>query len=688
MRKVQPQSIFLGVILFFGIHFLSEGQTYLFDEGDSLAFDDSWKSFPMEVEYLPHHLNHHFGLEKVSFTIAHYQVGELQVRLRSPWGQVINLVDQQPHEGPHFFETVVGNKNFPPIELHHPPYEGTYRSKQNLAHFNKGHSGNGTWALEVRDVVQNAIHGHLQRWSITFSYEPAQPHHFELSNLPVLVVSTGNNIIPDEPKALAYLQILARADGQPNVLSDTSILPSIRIGIEKRGSSSQFFPKKSYSIEIRNKLGEDSAASLLGMPAESDWALIANFSDKSFLRNALTYEMARAMGHYAPRTRFVELVIDGDYQGLYVLTERIKRDANRVDIAKLKPTDTTGNSLTGGYIIKIDKQTGSFNPFFDSEYVPNSNAQGQIVRFQIEYPKADDLHPKQLAYIKNYLHQFESVLLDTFFADPIHGYRKFIDVQSFIDYFLISEWSRNVDAYRISTFLHKPKINPGDGKLKMGPVWDYDIAWFNANSCGGNELEGWAYEFPYLCPEDLGQPPFWWEKFREDPEFNRQMACRWKELTETIFGQVDRNILIDSLKNQIMQAQARNFEVWPILGVPIWPNPTPVPETFEEEVQRLKAWIHVRKSWMDNQLLPLCITSGFQAAASQNWLLFPNPGSENVRVEGLPNDGFLVAYNLLGTEVEKLPIKFGQINVSALKPGIYVLRHSLFPQKSTRFIKE
>lgn len=652
---------------------VSKAQVFTFTESDTLAADGSWTPFPLEIEYVQSPLNPNFGVEKVGFRIQHHQMNEMRIRLRSPWGQVINLLDRIPAEGPHFWNTEIGDYQNPSINFHQPPFSGLYRSFESLGHFNKGKDPNGDWILEVKDVNPGTDPGFLEAWWIKFSDQPARIFPFESSNLPILAISTKNQIIQDEDKIEAWMQILNRTDGSVNPLSDTATMPKIRLGIEYRGSSSQFFPKKSFGIEIQDRQGEDSSAALLGMPAESDWALVANFTDKTFMRNAFTYEMARSMGHYAPRTRYVEVVLNGDYQGLYVLTEKIKRGDDRLNIAKLKPTDTTGNSLTGGYILKIDKETGSLSEGFYSDYVPNSNENGQVIRFLIDYPKPENLHRKQKAYIQDYIQRFEEALIDSNFMDPEIGYRKYLDVNSFVDYFLINEWSRNVDAYRISTYLHKPKINPGNGKLKAGPVWDYDISWFNADFCGGDQTEGWVYDFPILCPADIAQPPFWWPRLAEDPAFMREVACRWQDLNSTIFSPHSRNVWIDSISGLIQAAQARNFQLWPILGEYVWPNPQPVPNSFEEEVLRLKSWIYVRKYWLDSQLNPLCIFTETKKPSEETVQIFPNPNQGKFKISGVKPGQKISIRNTLGMEVKTLISGHEFQSIGDLPKGIYFL---------------
>lgn len=193
---------------------------------------------------------------------------------------------------------------------------------------------------------------------------------FTSSNLPIVVINTNGQTILDEPKITVDIGIIDNGIGQRNNLTDPYNNYSGKAAIEIRGSSSQSFPKKQYGVELRDAAGNDVSAPLLGLPPEEDWVLFAPYNDKTLMRDVLAYKIARDQGRYAPRTRYCELVLNGQYQGIYVLIEKVKRDNNRVDVNKLDPDENSGNDLTGGYIIKIDKETGSGNGGWTSNYTP------------------------------------------------------------------------------------------------------------------------------------------------------------------------------------------------------------------------------------------------------------------------------------------------------------------------------
>jgi spore coat protein CotH len=411
--------------------------------------------------------------------------------------------------------------------------------------------------------------------------------------LPVVTINTNGGVIVDEPKIKAKMDIFIvhTPEYQGN------------IGIEIRGASSQMFPKKSYGLETRDANDEDLEVSIFGFPEEEDWILYAPYSDKSLMRNFLIYDLSRDMDRYASRCKFVDLEINGEYKGVYVFMEKLKRDKGRIDINKLKKDENSGEDLTGGYILKIDKISGNnlgdgYNDqnSFTSEYKPLHSSNGQEIRYLYDYPKAEKITIQQKDYIKEYVNNFEDALASDDFTDPEKGYRAYIDVDSFIDFFLLNEVSHNVDGFRLSTYMHKDK----NGKLKMGPIWDFNLAFGNANYCGGGDTDSWAYQFNSRCPNDFWAVPFWWDRFLQDPEFVSRLKARWAELRGNALS--DASILnkIDDYETLLNKSGSvdENFKVWQILGVYVWPN-NYVGKTYQEELNYLQEWIKSRLTWMD-----------------------------------------------------------------------------------------
>lgn len=402
--------------------------------------------------------------------------------------------------------------------------------------------------------------------------------------------------IVDEPKVPAALTIKRL---------DSTLYEGI-IGIEIRGESSQFFDKKSYGFETWDSQYNDLDVALIGFPEEEDWILYGPFSDKSLIRNKLIYELSNRMGRYTTKTEFVELTINYEYKGLYIFMEKLKRDKNRIDISKLENTDIDEELISGGYIIKIDKsdmEDGSYTDYnsFQSQFDVFGNENGDIrINFNYEYPKPGEIHANQKNYIKNYFYEFESSLASNNFKDPINGFRKYIDEDSFIDFFILNELSNNVDGYRLSTYLQKDR----NEKLVIGPIWDFNLSFGNADYCGGERYDVWCFKFNERCLGDYWNVPFWWNRLLEDEKFVDKLKNRWNQLRSNTLS--DNNILTlieeqYSFLNNETDIINRNFNKWKIFGIYIWPNSF-IGNNYYEEIDFLKNWIKERTKWLDESI--------------------------------------------------------------------------------------
>lgn len=462
---------------------------------------------------------------------------------------------------------------------------------------------------------------------VLFPFASSAQVNFQSSNLPIVLLNTSGQEIPDDPKITIQMQVIDNGPGQINQLSDPPNHFDGPVGIELRGSTSNWFSdKKPYAVEIRDTEGEDLNFPLLGMPAESDWAFLAPFNDKTLIREAFIYSIARNVMPWASRTRFVELVLNGDYQGIYLVTERIKRGKDRVDIARLGPEETTADDLTGGYILKIDKTSGSPSEGWVSPFPPAPGA-WQTTLWQVDYPKVGNLQPEQKGYIEQWINDFETSMASPDFADPENGYPKYLDLQSFLDFTLLNELAKNVDAYRLSTYFHKDKDSK-DPRLHAGPIWDFNIALGNANYCTAENPEGWIMDFNQFCPDDGWIIHFWWKKMWEDPAYRTQLKDRWTTLREGPLSNEHVFQLLDSLSGQLQEAQTRNFQRWPVLDTWLWPNVFCC-GTYEQHLGFLRNWLTLRLQWMDNALQSLHIDD----YSAENYVpteIYPNPASAGV----------------------------------------------------------
>ena len=418
------------------------------------------------------------------------------------------------------------------------------------------------------------------------------------NKLPQVNINTNGAQIVDEPKIEAQMEI------KENDIMDFSG----KIGIEIRGSSSQMFPKKQFGLETWDDANDGINVSLVGFPEEEDWILYAPYSDKALIRNVLIYDLSRDIGRYASRVKFVDVTINGTYNGVYVLMEKLKRDNNRIDINNLKPEEISGEDLTGGYILKIDKADGPNETTYTattaitSNYPPNNANLGQHIFFLYDTPDSEDIVTEQREYITNYMHEFEDALAGENFTDPETGYAKYIDSASFIDFFLLNELSNNVDGFRLSTWLTKDK----NEKLNMGPIWDFNLAFGNANYCGGGDTNVWAYKFNSRCPGDFWEIPFWWGRLMQDPAFVAQLQDRWLQLRGGAFSNGSIMTKIDAYVETLTLAGAikENFEKWPVLGQYVWPNNF-VGNSHTDDINYLKEWVNNRPNWLDNAIMGL-----------------------------------------------------------------------------------
>lgn len=443
-----------------------------------------------------------------------------------------------------------------------------------------------------------------------------QPLDFE-SNLPLVVINTFGVSIPDEPKIDAVMGIINNGNGQVNHINDPFNEYDGPIGIETRGQSSQMFPKKSYSIETRDAQGDDLDVPLLGLPSESDWVLYAPYADKSMLRNVVTFEMGHIMGEYCTRTVFCEVVLNGNYKGVYVLMEKIKKNQNRVDIATLKPNEISGSDLTGGYILSVDKIDPDFTFGSDGwKSTPNpSYPNAMPIIFQYYYPKPEDIVNPQREYIKNFITEFENTLISPNFKDPDNGYQKYLNVASFIDFMLLNEITKEVDKYRYSNYMYKQKDTDGD-KLFAGPAWDFNLGYGNVDFWApGLETSGWLYEM--VNPNDWSII-FWWKRLMEDPYFHGLAKTRWQQLRKNGLSYSHVNVIVDSIVNHISTAKDRNYDRWPILGIYVWPNFDWLNNTYSDEVNYFKTYLFNRMDWMDDNFNAEVVSPSANITAQAN----------------------------------------------------------------------
>lgn len=453
---------------------------------------------------------------------------------------------------------------------------------------------------------------------------------FTDTNLPIVFIDTQHQVIEREKRITARMTIIDNGEGQLNYM-DTLQYPNQKvdykgyIDLKYRGNSSfTNSDKKPYAIRALNKPleegGKKQKVSLLGMGKDNDWALLAPYADKSMIRDVFAFTLARPFFEYVPTGKYCEMIMDGTYYGVFILSERVRKGKNRLDLPD--PGDS-GDELTGGYHLEVDRDD---EPVYYSKHSP-VDSKGNIIpnkkiSFQYKNMDKDEFTQAQLDYIHGYIDAFENSLASEDYKNPETGYRKYIDVTSFIDYMLSTEFCHNVDGYRLSTNLYKYRDSK-DPRFKTS-LWDMNLGFGNANYNDGWRTDTWAYNFNDVAPGDSQLVPFWWYRMLKDDSFMKEVKERWELYRETSYSDKNIELTIDSLTTLLNAkgAQDRNSQAWPRWGKGVWPNKY-VAKSYDDEIAYLKSWIRERVTFMDRALLnkapepiactQLTVTSGFNA---------------------------------------------------------------------------
>ncbi len=580
-EPLSAQHCFIEVETFFHTNFkISSGGEPLFLHSPEGIVVDEMPSvaIPANLSYgrLPHDLENWYLLEKITPGLPNSIRGFTE-RSQPPTF----------FPSPGIYETPVEITILSEEQPIYYTLDGSIPSKENGLLYSQPFSLQGATRIRAAVISEEKLASEISAgaWLIK---EVSFPD-FE-SNLPLMVIQQFNTIIGPGDRTAAYMTLL---DTDSNGLANLSKTPELqsRININIRGSSSQSFPKKGYGFHLLNEDNSNRKIDLLGMPAEHNWILHGPYSDKSLMRNKISYEMSSDMGHYAPRTRFIELFLHQgddplsapDYQGVYLLVERIKIAKGRLELEELEPFHNSWPEISGGYIIKNDR----LNPG-ESGMVTNRGSRLAFVR-----PNEQNISSEQKEYIKSYVDSLEALLVSADFNDPSTGYPALLDVNSFIDYHLLTEICKEIDGFRLSTFLFKDRL----GKLHIGPVWDFNLSLGNADYLLGWQPEGWYYplidEYEYLFG--------WYNRLFNDDNFTKAYATRYRQLRQFVFSNEQLIGKIRNYQNQLQSAQVRNFIRWDILGQYVWPNYF-IANTFDEEIDFMVDWLERRLAWMDSQL--------------------------------------------------------------------------------------
>jgi hypothetical protein len=406
------------------------------------------------------------------------------------------------------------------------------------------------------------------------------------SNLPIVIISTDGGIeIPDNPRVLANMKIIYRGAGIRNFVSDMDsaylLNYSGRIDIEIRGSSTQVLPKKQYGFTTRkadNISGNN--VSLLGLPFESDWIFNGLGFDPSLMRDYLSYNLSRMIGEYATRTVYCELIINGSYNGLYLLQEKMKAGNDRINVLKIGTGDNTFPNVTGGYITKTDKlNDGDPIAWYASSYLaPND------VGYIHELPKPANVTTEQNNYIKSEFDKLDAAVTGSNISAD-NGYPSIIDIPSFLNFIIVNELAANVDAYQYSTYYHKDR----NGKLRAGPIWDFNLTY-------GNDLFMWGFDRSktdtWQFSNGDNEGPRYWRDLFNNPQFRCYLSKRWNELIQP--GQPLNLQSLETFINQtvatISEATVREEARWGTVG------------NHTYEINKIKTFLQQRITWITSHI--------------------------------------------------------------------------------------
>jgi len=431
------------------------------------------------------------------------------------------------------------------------------------------------------------------------------------TNLPIVWIDVDGQYIDRDNRITARMKILHNGAGRLNY-ADTVAHPGQTIDYEGyvalryRGSSSfGMSDKKPYSFRPLDKPLEEGGTkkkvNILGMGKDNNWALLAPYADKSMMRDLLAFEISRPWMEYTPQGRYCELILDGIYYGVYILSEVVSDGKHRLDLPN--PGDS-GDDLTGGYIMEVDRAEGvtyvsRYHPV-SSNGTPYNNC---YIYFQYKSPDYEELNSEQVKYIEGRIDQMESALWN-YRPSGQATYEQYLDVTNFIDYQIAEELGHNVDAYRLSGKFFKRRDSE-DPRFKM-VVWDMNLAYGNADYYDAWRTDTWMYKNTNSILNSAGDTyliPFWWYKLNSNPAYVAALKQRWAQYRRSNLRQERVVALVDSLSSVLTShgAVQRNSQAWPRWGVWVWPN-YHVAGNFADEVSWLKQWITDRIAWMDSQL--------------------------------------------------------------------------------------
>lgn len=432
------------------------------------------------------------------------------------------------------------------------------------------------------------------------------------SHLPVVSIETGGQEIPGDIVYEEDGSNLLRPDGRyyttkaadgtdditvsvkiydnengANRLSDEPTIETKSL-IHYRGHRSRDFPKRNFSLHFIDEDGSNRSESVMGMPSENGWIINGPYLDKSLVRNYLAYNVFGEFTDNAPEVRFCELFLDGEYRGLFLFMEAIDVSDNRIKLTE--PTNTLNRGSATSYLLKLDRydmEATTLNNFSSYTGLLDSS-------LTIEYPGDTELTQDQVEYICDDFSEFEKALYSYDYDTASYGYWNYVDVESFVSYFIANEFSMNYDAGLYSTYLYKDVR----GLITLGPIWDFNSAFDNYVEADYEDASGFVM---------VNRP--WFTMMVKDENFTGQAIALYRELREGPLSEDRLLSFIDGTLAYLGPAIDRNWEVWGSVFDPETIKPEhrliPIernPESYEEAVDDLKSFIVRRGVWLDEHI--------------------------------------------------------------------------------------
>lgn len=410
------------------------------------------------------------------------------------------------------------------------------------------------------------------------------------SHLPVVSIETGGVVIPGRPEQGQHVKDIEnsfiQADmriydrkGELNKLSSQPVLES-KINIRVRGNSSRTFDKVGYLFKFTDDAGMERKLEVMGMEKDSTWVLHGPYLDKTLMRNYMWYNLAGQIMEWAPDVRYCEVFLDHEYQGLYVMAEQISMGEGRIEMTKYD-----GKSNISSYIVCADRESVN-----DVQYLDNFTSYALRIngKLEVKYPGASRITPELTEYISRDFSRFEKALYSFDYDTARYGYQNYIDVDSFVDYFIINEVTQNTDAGLYSTYFYKDV----SGKLKMC-VWDF-------NNCCDNYIED---QTPMAGFFMQNRP--WYFMLCKDEAFMEKVITRYHQLRKGILSEEAVESYIAGVQSYLGPAIERNFEKW---GYSFLPEKDLLYEderkigSYEAAVEQYETRLVRRMRWMDEHI--------------------------------------------------------------------------------------